>query len=131
MKIIDTNLPEDVIKAVERHLDKAETKHPVFAYSILPPRIVNIDTIKELLKDARISRDESKSVYDVLREEFYEIFEAVAENKTIEARSEIYDTIAVLLRLDKVLQEKQRNELFHQSDIPVLPSGISLVGWES
>lgn len=131
MKFLDTNLPEDVIKAVERHLDKAETKHPVFADSILPPRIVNIDTIKELLKEARISRDESKSVYDVIREEFYEIFEAVAENKTVEARSEIYDTIAVLLRLDKVLQEKQRNELFHQSDIPVLPSGLSLVGWES
>ncbi len=89
MKIIDTNLPEDVIKAVARHLDKAETKHPVFADSILPSRIVNIDTIKELLKEARISRDESRSVYDVLREEFYEIFEAVAENNTIEARAEI------------------------------------------
>lgn len=131
MKILDTNLPEDVIKAVERHLDKAETKHHVFADSILPSRIVNIDTIKELLKEARISSDESKSVYDVLREEFYEIFEAVAANNTIEARSEIYDTIAVLLRLDKVLQEKQRNELFRMSDIPVLPSGLSLVGVES
>ena len=131
MKILDTNLPEDVIKAIDRHLDKAETKHHVFADSILPSRLVNIDTIKELLKEARISRDESNSVYDVLREEFYEIFEAVAENNTIEARSEIYDTIAVLLRLDKVLQEKQRNKLFHLSDIPILPSGLLLSDLES
>lgn len=51
-------------------------------------------------------------------EENYEIFEAVQSNDLDSARLEIYDSIAVLLRLDKVLQEKQRNENFKLNDIP-------------
>ena len=117
-KIIETNLTAEVIEAIDRHLTKAETKHPFFAESIIPARLRNIETIKLLLRESREDREKTKSIYDVLMQENYEIFEAVQDNNLINARQEIYDTIAVLLRLDKVLQEKQRNEYFKKNDIP-------------
>lgn len=121
-KIIETNLPAEVIEAIDRHLTKAETKHPFFAASIIPARLCNPDAIKLMLHESRDNREKTKSVYDVLMEEFGEIFEAVQLNDIKNARYEIYDTIAVLLRLDKVLQEKQRNEDFKRNDIPLCGS---------
>ena len=118
-KIIETNLPAEVIEAIDRHLTKAETKHPFFAESIIPARLCNPEAINTLLDLSRIDRERTKSVYDVLMQENYEIFEAVQGNDLDSARLEIYDTIAVLLRLDKVLQEKQRNEDFKKNDIPL------------
>lgn len=117
-EIIETNLPAEVIAEIDRHLTKAETKHPFFAASIIPARLRNLETIKLLLRESREDREKTKSVYDVLMQENYEIFEAIQDNNIINARQEIYDTIAVLLRLDKVLQEKQRNEDFKRKDIP-------------
>ena len=117
-KIIETNLPAEVIEAIDRHLTKAETKHPFFAASIIPSRLRNPETIKLLLRESREDREKTKSVYDVLMQEIYEIFEAVQCNDLESARQEIYDSIAVLLRLDKVLQEKQINENFKRTDIP-------------
>ena len=119
-KIIETNLPAEVIEAIDRHLTKAETKHPFFAASILPAIFSNTEFIKKLLNKSREDREKTKSVYDVLMQENYEIFEAIQDNNIKNARYEIYDTIAVLLRLDKVLQEKQRYEDFKQNDIPLL-----------
>lgn len=118
-KIIETDLPAVVIEAIDRHLTKAETKHPFFAASILPAIFSNTEFIKKLLKKSREDREKTKSVYDVLMQENYEIFEAIQENDLESARQEIYDSIAVLLRLDKVLQEKQRNEDFKRNDIPL------------
>ncbi len=119
-KIVETNLPAVVITEIDRHLTKAETKHPFFAESILPAIFSNTEFIKKLLKKSREDREKTKSVYDVLMQENYEIFEAIQDNNIKNARYEIYDTIAVLLRLDKVLQEKQRYEDFKQNDIPLL-----------
>lgn len=116
-KIIETNLPAEVIEAIDRHLTKAETKHPFFAASILPYKLCNPLAIKSLLQKAREEREKTQSVLDVLMEENFEIFEAIQENNLVNARQEIYDSIAVLLRLDKVLQEKQRNEDFKKNDI--------------
>ena len=118
-KIIETNLPAEVIETIDRHLTKAETKHPFFASSIIPVRLCNPEAIKLLLQESRDNREKTYSVYDVLMQENYEIFEAVQLNDLESARQEIYDTIAVLLRLDKVLQEKQRNENFKRNDIPL------------
>ena len=118
-KIIETDLPAQVIVEIERHLTKAETKHPFFAESILPAIFSNTEFIKKLLKKSREDREKTKSVYDVLMQENYEIFEAIQDNNIKNARYEIYDTIAVLLRLDKLLQEKQRNEDFKKKDIPI------------
>lgn len=119
-KIIETNLPAVVITEIDRHLTNAETKHPFFAESILPAIFSNTEFIKKLLKKSREEREKTKSVYDVLMQENYEIFEAIQDNNIKNARYEIYDTIAVLLRLDKVLQEKQRYEYFKKNDIPLL-----------
>lgn len=121
-KIIKTDLPAHIIVEIERHLTNAETKHPFFAASIFPTRLCNPESIKLLLKESREDREKTKSVYDVLMQENYEIFEAIQDNNIKNARYEIYDTIAVLLRLDKVLQEKQRNEDFKRNDIPLLGS---------
>lgn len=116
-KILETNLPAEVIETIDRHLTKAETKHPFFAASIIPARLCNPESIKVLLDLSRVDLERTQSVYDVLMQENYEIFEAVQNNDLESARHEIYDTIAVLLRLDKVLQEKQRNENFKRNDI--------------
>lgn len=118
-KIIETNLPAEVIATIDIHLTKAETKHPFFAASIIPSRLRNKEVINLMLKESRDDREKTKSVYDVLMQENYEIFEAVQNNDLIDARQEIYDSIAVLLRLDKVLQEKQRNEDFKRNDVPL------------
>lgn len=119
-KIIETNLPAVVITEIDRHLTKEETKHPFFAESILPAIFGNTEFIKKWFKKSREDREKTKSVYDVLMQENYEIFEAIQDNNIKNARYKIYDTIAVLLRLDKVLQEKQRYEDFKQNDIPLL-----------
>ena len=121
-KIIETDLPAHIIVEIERHLTKAETKHPFFAASIIPTRLCNPETIKMMLQESREDREKTQSVYDVLMQENYEIFEAIQDNNFKNARYEIYDTIAVLLRLDKVLQEKQRNEDFKRNDIPLCGS---------
>lgn len=117
-KIIEPGLPADVVNAIEAHLTKAESKHPLFATQIVPARLCNQGTIKFLLNEARKNKENSKSVFDVLTEEYYEIFEAIEKKDFYSARDEIYDAIAVLLRLDKVLQEKQRNDDFKRNDIP-------------
>lgn len=117
-KIIETNLPAIVITEIDRHLTNAKTKHPFFAESIIPYRLCDPQDIKSLLQGSREEREKTKSVYDVLMQENYEIFESIHNNDIKNARYEIYDAIAVLLRLDKVLQEKQRNEDFERNDIP-------------
>lgn len=118
-KIVETDLPAHIIVEIDRHLTKAETKHPFFAASIIPARLCNPEAINTLLDLSRIDSERTKSVYDVLMQENYEIFEALQRNDLKNARYEIYDTIAVLLRLDKLLQEKQRNEDFKRNDIPL------------
>jgi hypothetical protein len=119
MGIIETNLPSHIIVEIDRHLTKAETKHPFFAASIIPVRLCNPETIKLMLQESRDNREKTQSVYDVLMEEIYETFEAIQNNDFKNARYEIYDSIAVLLRLDKLLQEKHRNEDFKKNDIPL------------
>ena len=118
-KIIETNLPSHIIVEIDRHLTKAETKHPFFASSIIPLKLCNPESIKTMLELSRIDCERTKSVYDILMEEIYETFEAIQNNDFKNARYEIYDSIAVLLRLDKLLQEKRRNEDFKKNDIPL------------
>ena len=121
MKVLETNLPEEVINAIDKHLKLAESKHQVFAFSILPERLNDNELIRKSLKEARLNCNSTGSAYDVLQEEILEIFDAICDGDLYNARTEIYDSIAVLLRLDKVLQEKQRNLYFQKNDIPILP----------
>lgn len=125
MQVLETNLPEEVIEAIDKHLKRAESKHPVFAFSILPERLNDKEIVRNSLKEARLKCDSTGSTYDVLQEEFLEIFDAICDGDLYNARLEVYDSIAVLLRLDKVLQEKQRNISFQKNDIPILPKSTT------
>ena len=121
MQVLETNLPKEVIESIDKHLKRVEDKHPVFAFSILPERLNDNDLVRNFLKEARLKCNSTGSAYDVLQEEILEIFDAIFDGDLYNARLEIYDSIAVLLRLDKVLQEKQRNLSFQKNDIPILP----------
>lgn len=115
------NLHIGIFENIERHVDKAETKHPHFADSIIPERLSDPQVITNFLKEARIKRDNTRSVYDVLQEEVLEVFEAVYEGRINDARSEIYDTIAVLVRLDRELIHRQEGVPYEDKLIPIVP----------
>lgn len=125
MQVLETNLPKEVIEAIDKHLKRAEGKHPVFAFSILPERLNDKELVRNFLNEARLKCERTGSAYDVLQEEILEIFDAIFDGDLCNARLEIYDSIAVLLRLDKVLQEKQRNRYFQNNDIPILPKSTT------
>ena len=115
------NLPIAIFENIERHVDKAETKHPHFADSIIPERLSDPQVITNFLKEARLKRDKTRSVYDVLQEEVLEVFEAVHEGRIGDARCEIYDTIAVLVRLDKELMHREAGVPYEDKFIPIVP----------
>lgn len=119
------NLHIGIFQNIERHVDKAETKHPHFADSIIPERLSDPQVITNFLKEARIKRDNTRSVYDVLQEEVLEVFEAVYEGRLDDARSEIYDTIAVLVRLERELMHRQVGIPYEEKFIPILPKSVS------
>lgn len=119
------NLPIKIFELIERHVDKAETKHPHFADSIIPERLSDHKVITNFLKEARIKRDNTRSVYDVLQEEVLEVFEAVSEGRIGDARCEIYDTIAVLVRLDRELMHRQEGFPYEDRFIPILPKSTT------
>ena len=119
------NLYIGLFKNIERHVDKADTKHPHFADSIIPERLSEPQVITNFLKEARIKRDNTRSVYDVLQEEVLEVFEAVYEGRIDDARSEIYDTIAVLVRLDRELIHRKAGIPYEEKFIPILPKSVS------
>jgi NTP pyrophosphatase (non-canonical NTP hydrolase) len=115
------NLPIVIFDNIERHVEKAEKKHPHFADSIIPERLSDPQVISNFLKEARIKRDNTRSVYDVLQEEVLEVFEAVYEGRIGDARDEIYDTIAVLVRLDRELMHSEAGFPYEDRFIPILP----------
>ena len=115
------NLHIGIFENIERHVDKAETKHPHFADSIIPERLSDPKVISNFLKEARIKLDNTRSVYDVLQEEVLEVFEAVHEGRIGDARCEIYDTIAVLVRLDRELMHREAGFPYEDKFIPIVP----------
>ena len=115
------NLHIGIFENIERHVDKAETKHPHFADSIIPQRLSDHQVITNFLKESRIKRDNTRSVYDVLQEEVLEVFEAVYEGRIGDARCEIYDTIAVLVRLDRELMHREAGFPYEDKFIPIVP----------
>lgn len=96
-------IPKKVIDCIDEHLVKAETKHPVFCNALIPKRLKG-NHFKKSVKEARKLCDLTGSAYDVINEKLNEIFEAVESDMIDSAREEIYDTIATLLRLDKVIE---------------------------
>ena len=93
---------QETIQKIAEHLEHAETKHPLFCVSVCGEG-TTLENVKALLKKSRQNRDEFKTADWVLAQEVQEVFEAYLEGRYSDCREEIYDTIAVLLRMDKML----------------------------
>lgn len=119
------NLPIKMFELIERHVDRAETKHPHFADTIIPERLSDHKVITNFLKEARRKSDNTRSVYDILQEEVLEVFEAVHEGRIGDARCEIYDAIAVLMRLDRELMHREAGFPYEDKFIPILPKSTT------
>lgn len=119
----------------DEFLDKAQTywehyqhaceKHPFFASRTMTPyplvvfpdasekykkltekhNEAAIRLFKDLARDRKKARDEDPTAENVLNAEIGEIWLAVARGDLPQARYEIADAIAVLLRLDEALDE--------------------------
>jgi len=109
---------QETIDSMWEHFSHAKEKHPFFADRIteLMPRN-NGDILGDLL-DMRVVEFWEKcaqgcksaiktmpSVENVLKAELAEIFLAVAKGDLKQAHYEIFDAIAVLLRLDEELEK--------------------------
>lgn len=95
----------DVIHNIDMHLEHAKKKHPLFCVKMCGEG-TTLENVKALLKRSRENRDEFKTVDWVLSEEVQEVFEAYLEGRYRDCREEIYDTIAVLLRMDEMLDSQ-------------------------
>ena len=98
-------IDERMKQAIEAHLEKAESKHPIFCVKMCGEG-TTLENVKTLLKRSRENRDAFKTADWVLAQEVQEVFEAYLEGRFSDCREEIYDTIAVLLRMDKMLDAK-------------------------
>ncbi len=94
---------------IRKHLEHARKKHPFFA-----SKMSNTTNpfawkdfgcgIKKLLKDF-------PTAHNVLEAEFPEIFEAFYGGNLEQARYEIFDTVAVLLRMEENLDDFFKKEI--------------------
>lgn len=98
---METNrkMTNDIQKQIDAHLLKATTLHPVFCDEVL-----SCPSYPETyaLAEARAKRacNSVGTAENIVREEIAEVFAAIAAGEYLQARSEIYDAIAVLIRLD-------------------------------
>lgn len=88
----------DTIKHINAHMAKAERRHPKFCNELLATHLVQI--YAECVALERSFADLNPCAENILNEEISEIYEQIAECNWLHARSEIFDAIAVLLRLD-------------------------------
>lgn len=95
----------NVIQNIDTHLEHAKKKHPLFCVKMCGEG-TTLENVKVLLKKSRQNRDEFKTADWVLSQEVQEVFEAYLEGRYRDCREEIYDTIAVLLRMDEMLEAK-------------------------
>ncbi|MBQ7178874.1 MAG: hypothetical protein IJS08_15770 [Victivallales bacterium] len=113
------------------HYQKACEKHPFFATHIMTPQpIVVIEGASEewqertrkynkrcigitraIAKERKEKIKKYPSVQNILGAELAEIWMAVAEGKLEQARYEIADVVAVLIRLDEQLEELHKRQL--------------------
>ncbi len=105
-------------KKLWEHYLHACNKHPFFADSITKPlgkiakndqdRKYNAGVVEMWQQMAEYRKNlipEQPSVHNVLSAELYEIWTALAKRDFAQAHQEIYDAMAVLLRLDENLEE--------------------------
>lgn len=98
-------MKNEIIQKIAEHLEHAKTKHPLFCVGFCGEG-TTLENVKSLLKRSRENRDEFKTADWVLAQEVQEVFEAHLEGRYKDCSEEIYDTIAVLLRMDESLEKK-------------------------
>ena len=119
------------IDRILAHYENAKEKHPTFADSIMVPmtsaipddcgmKYAILATLhnrqvrklwRQWCKIKKHSVEQYPSVQNILDAEIYEIYAAVAIGDLEQARYEIFDAIAVLLRLDDNLAELYAKEM--------------------
>ena len=95
----------EIFQKIAEHLDHAKSKHPLFCVRFCGEG-TTLENVKALLKRSRENRDNFKTTDWIVSEEVQEVFEAYLEGRYEDCREEIYDTIAVLLRMDEMLDSK-------------------------
>ena len=108
---------QETIDAIWDHFTHAKEKHPFFADRIMEPMPKDGCVLGEKLKRKIVEFWENRakncksviaklpSVENVLNAEVFEIFAAVAKGDLNQAHYEIFDAIAVLLRLDEEMEK--------------------------
>lgn len=116
---------EQVLKEMWTHYRHAKEKHPFFADRVMVPGIIPITENcgminailihrrnkaakklwNDLAKQKKRAIKRTPSVENVLDAELYELYAAVANGDLKQARYEIFDAIAVLLRLDEEMED--------------------------
>lgn len=93
------------------HYENACKKHPFFADAIC----IRTDRWKREARECKwligeaVKCKEKVTAHTVLMAELYEIFDACCDGDIAQARYEVLDAIAVLLRMDDMLAEMQED----------------------
>lgn len=108
----ETGLNQRVVSAIERHYKHAKEKHPYFC-DMVTRDLWTVKDIKDNLKRIRqyieqdISRHEVEAM-SLLICEMREFEEAMTLKDTASAVEELYDVIAVCMRIIDVLEGRQK-----------------------
>lgn len=103
---------ENKFHGIVEHYNHACEKHPFFADTICV-EIVNwkkdADDCKWLIQ-LKAKNKQQVTAHSVLMAELYEIFAAFCSGNYEQARYEVLDTIAVLLRMDDMIRDFQEKK---------------------
>lgn len=108
---------ENHIPHISKHYCHAINKHPKFAARLFhETELLGVDW--RLKKCRETIREQARGKYDVIAEtlllcEEYEVIEAYAKKDYAAAIEELYDTIAVLMRMVDFIEKENHND--HQS----------------
>ena len=135
--MMDKKQFDEKMKTLREHYLNACKKHPFFADSIIYPLGNQYDgpdkkymtannkrnravaaIWKGFVKSKKEAIQNNPTVDNVLTAELYEIWHALASKDISQAHSEIYDAMAVLLRLDENLEELYHSSLTHFTPVP-------------
>jgi len=93
---------------IKEHYDHARKKHPEFADMLFNPKASQVSA-----KDYKEVRDTNHALgmctpLDVLLAEYAEVIEAMKGGELDQARYEVYDCIAVLLRMIDMMEDARQ-----------------------
>jgi hypothetical protein len=108
---------EETVRMVKQHYDHAIATHPWFADDMCFIDLgwkLQAGNLKSYLEHCAERHEKGEKSYcmarDVLDAELAEVYAAYSEGYYEQARYEIYDAIAVLLRMEDMIAEKQMED---------------------